>query len=253
MNIMAPTIRTLIEPTGEQAVKLAAELIKTIICEAAGSDRPVSVALAGGTTPHRLYQVLAASGTGGEVPWPQVDVFFGDERAVGLDHVESNYNMAQRTMLDNLPIEPSRIHPMRGDADDLDASAAEYEQTIRRAVPAGADGIPQLDFILLGVGGDGHTASLFPNTEAINEKKKLVAAVFVPVLDRKRLTFTFPLINAARNVMLLVMGDDKADVMAALLGPECAAKSRLPASKVRPKDGMLTIVMDAAAARRSRG
>lgn len=248
---MAASRNVLVESTPEQATQLVAELVKTIICEAVAHRKVCSIALSGGTTPHALYQRLASSGTGGEVPWNEAEVFFGDERNAPLDNIESNYNMAQRVLLDHLPIEPGRVHPMRGDADDLAAAAAEYEQTIRRIVPAGSDGIPKLDLLLLGMGGDGHTASLFPGTEGLNEKRKLVVANFVPVLNRMRMTFTFPLINAARHIILLVTGDDKSQAVADLLGNDPQRKALIPAARINPTDGMLTMAFDTAAARRT--
>lgn len=237
------------EPTADQATDLVATIMKSVICEATEKRKDCYIALAGGTTPHGLYQRLAASGTGGEVPWTDCEVFFGDERDVPLDHVESNYFMAQRTLLDHLPIEPGRVHPMRGDASDLNAAAAEYEQVVRQIVPSGKSGIPQFDLILLGMGGDGHTASLFPTTAALNETGKLVTANFVPVLNRTRLTFTFPLINAARNILLLVTGDDKADAVVKLMSDS----KDIPASHVDPTDGLMMMVFDSAATRLVKG
>ena len=243
--------RVCVEPTAERATDLVSELIKSIICESTGARGSAFVALAGGTTPHALYQRLASFGTGGEVPWADTEIFFGDERDVPLDHIESNYNMAQRSLLDHLPIEPGRIHPMRGDAADLVAAAREYEQTVRRIVPSEGGSLPRFDLVLLGMGGDGHTASLFPNTSALEEKIALVASNFVPVLNRTRLTFTYPLINAARNVILLVTGDDKAEAVSLLLSEDAQKQKRVPASGVSPVDGLLTMVFDAAAARRA--
>ncbi len=247
---MTTSPKMCIEPTAEQAIVLAGDMTKTIICEAVGQRGVCHVALSGGTTPQPMYQYLARSATTGqEVPWADVEVFFGDERCVSLDNVESNYHMAQRLLLDHLPIEPDRVHPLRGDAENVEAAAEEYEQLIRHMVPAEPDGIPRFDLVLLGMGGDGHTASLFAATTAEGEQKKLVAANFVPVLGRMRLTFTFPLINAARNVMFLICGADKAEAVAALTGGDAEARNRLPAAKVAPKDGQLIYVMDAAAAR----
>ena len=246
---MATSPKMCIEPTVEQAIVLAGEMTKTIICEAVGQRGVCHVALSGGTTPQPMYQYLARSATGQEVPWADVEVFFGDERCVSLDNVESNYNMAQWLLLDHLPIEPDRVHPLRGDAENVEAAAEEYEQLIRHMVPAGPDGIPRFDLVLLGMGGDGHTASLFAGTAAENEQEKLVAANHVPVLGRMRLTFTFPLINSARNVMFLICGADKAEVIATVTGGDAEARNRLPAAKVAPKDGQLIYVMDAAAAR----
>ena len=240
-----------VESTAEEATQLVAKLFESIICEAAAARGACHLALAGGTTPHRLYQYLAAKGASGRVPWEEARVFFGDERDVPHDHVESNYGMTQRTLLDHVPIPPSRIHPMPADADDLAAAAAAYERTIRTFVPAGPDGVPQFDLILLGMGGDGHVASLFPSIEPAAEEGRLVQACFVPVLGRHRMTFTFTLINAARNVILLVTGSDKADAVAGVLGDDEAAKRRLPGAAVVPKDGKLFMVLDAPAASRA--
>jgi len=238
-----------VEHTAEQADEFAAQIIRATICDVVGARSLCHVALAGGTTPRSLYQKLAQGATAEAVPWGEVEFFFSDERDVPHDHVESNYNMVQRVLLDQLPIEPSRIHPMPADAEDLATAAAEYEQDVRRIVPAGPDGLPQLDLILLGMGGDGHVASLFPDTEALNETTKLVTTQFVPVLGRRRMTLTFPLINAARLVLLLVTGDDKSQTVAAMLGDDQAAKSKLPAARLDPKHGKLIVVLDAQAAR----
>ena len=183
------------------------------------------------------------------MPYQRVEFFFGDERNVPHDNIESNYRMAQRTLLDFLPVDPGHIFPMPADREDLDGGAAEYEKTIRD-VPGGSDGTPVFDLILLGIGGDGHTASLFPDTPALDERQKLVIAQFVPVLGRQRMTFTFPLINAARCVMCLVTGDDKAPVMAEVLSEDPSTKAHLPAARVNPQ-GTLVFAMDAAAARMS--
>jgi 6-phosphogluconolactonase len=244
-----PYRKVLVDRTAEAATATAAALFKSIACETVGQRGVCRVAVAGGTTPHALYQKLAAGGTSGEVPWRNMEVFFGDERDVGQDNVESNYHMVQRTLLDHIPIEPTMVHPMRGDADDLQASAAEYEHTIRRLLPAGKDGLPRFDLILLGMGGEGHTASLFPGSDVLNEGEKLVASHYVPVLGRRRLTFTFPLINAARNILLLVTGGDKANAVVGMLGDDQEAKQALPAARIAPTDGMLYVILDGAAAR----
>jgi 6-phosphogluconolactonase len=243
----APKI--IVEPTAETAVQFVATLFKAIICEADGRGGACRLALAGGTTPRALYQRLASESVSGQVPWSCVDVFFGDERDVPLDHVESNYGMAQRTLLDHVPIDPTRIHPMRADAEDIASAAAEYERTIRENVPSGPDGVPCFDLILLGMGGDGHAASLFPGNDAVEENRKLVLAYYVPVLGRKRMTITFPLINAARNIILLVTGADKAPAVQNLLGEESGDRHALPAARVNPSRGLLTLVLDADAGR----
>lgn len=241
--------QVMVEPTAERATGLVSKLVRDIISESVAAHGSCYLALSGGTTPHGLYLRLAADGVSGEVPWRNVVVFFGDERDVPQDHAESNYRMAQRTLLDHVPIEPSRVHPMPADAADLGAAAEAYERTIRQVVPAGQDGIPRFDLILLGMGVEGHTASLFPDTPALQERQKLVVGNYVPVLRRNRMTFTYPLINAARNVILMVTGPDKAATVARLLSGDEQTRAGLPASGVNPADGRLMIVLDAGAAR----
>ena len=238
-----------VEPTAEQATGLASKFVKEAIGEAVQRHGACYAALAGGTTPHGLYLRLAADGVCGDVPWHDVAVFFGDERDVPQDHVESNYRMAQRTLLDHVPINLMHVHPMPADAEDLQAAAAEYEGTIRRFVPDGDGPAPRFDLILLGMGVDGHVASLFPNTDALQEAERLVVSYFVPVLGRNRMSFTYPLINAARSVILFVTGSDKGETIAALLGDDEQARRKLPASGVDPTDGKLLIILDAAAAK----
>jgi 6-phosphogluconolactonase len=240
-----------VEPTAQAAGQFAAQLVRIMMCESVAQRGRCAVALAGGTTPRSLYQLLAAEATAGAVPWWDCDIFFGDERDVPHDDIDSNYRTAQRSLLDHVPIDPQRVHPMPADAEDLQAAAERYEQKIRSSLPAGPGGLPQFDLILLGMGADGHTASLFPGTELLNETRRLVASQYVPVLGRNRMTFTFPLINAARNVLLLVTGDDKAPAIAGLLGEDAPARQRLPVARVHPSDGKLIIVLDAAAARAS--
>ncbi len=238
-----------VERTEEAANGYVADLLLSVVCEAVARHGRCSITLAGGTTPHGLYQRLAYGATSGEVDWSNAEIFFSDERDVSHDHPESNYGNVQRTLIDYLPIAPGRVHPMRGDATDLSAAAAEYEQTIRNSVPAGEDGVPRMDLILLGMGADGHVASLFPDTEALDEHERLVTACYVPRLGRNRLSVTFPLINAAHNVVLLVTGEDKSPTVATLLDENSKHREGLPAARVNPTEGRLIMVFDAAAAR----
>ena len=240
--------RVVVKGSVASATHFVAELFQSIICEAVARKGSCSVVLAGGTTPHALYHLMAFEGAIADLPWGSVDFFFGDERDVPLDHVESNFGMAQRTLLDNVPVDPGRVHPMRADSDDLDEAAREYEQTIRRKVPSGADGVPAMDIILLGMGGDGHTASLFPGTKALKVADRLVVANPVPVLGRNRMTITYPLINAARNVIFLVTGRDKAEAVEKLLDQRYDDEKTIPAARVRPTDGLCVVVLDKAAA-----
>jgi len=240
--------KVLVENTAVEAMALAAELFKSAVCQAVSDRHVCNIALAGGTTPHALYHQLAETGASGDMPWADVEIYFGDERDVPHDNVESNYHMVQTTMLDHVPVTPDRIHPMPADVGDLDAAAAQYESIIRRNIPAEPGSPPRFDVILLGMGADGHAASLFPGMDALDETNKLVTACFVPVLGRYRMTFTFPLINAAHTVLLLVTGADKAEAVATLLGDDTAGRGRLPAARICPR-GSYVMVLDAPAAR----
>lgn len=248
MNASRNAPNVVVRSSEESATAFVANLFKTVACEAVGQRGACHIALAGGTTPHALYQTLATDMALGDIPWPNVQVFFGDERDVPLDHVESNYGMAQRTLLDHVPVDPEHIFPMRADAPDLDAAASEYEQVIRQRVAATDGDVPRFDFVLLGLGGDGHTASLFPDTEALNETQRLVVANFVPVLGRSRMTITFPLIRAARNVVFLVTGDDKGEAVRQLLAGQ-GGEDAIPACRAIPDEGNLFLVLDTDAAR----
>jgi len=250
MSGKEPSRSVIVKQTQHEITEEVCHLFRKIICDSVGRRKACKLSLAGGTTPHALYQALARGCATDDTPWSDVEVFFGDERDVPQDHVESNYGMAQRTLLDHVPIQPAHMHPMPADADDLPAAAAEYEEVIRRVVPAGEDDLPRFDLVLLGMGADGHAASLFPHTDALSEDRKLVVAQFVPVLGRHRMTFTYPLINAARHVIFLVTEDDKGEAVRQLLGGG-ADPQNLPAAGVRPSDGALTFVFDGAAARRA--
>ncbi len=233
----------------EQAADRAAQRFVEIIQERTESGRDCCVALSGGTTPAELYRRLGHPPLLEKVPWKQVHVFFGDERDVPQDHVENNYRMVAKNLLDHVPIPLNQVHPMPADCRDMSAAAEQYEKLIRRVVPAEGDDTPRFDLILLGLGGEGHTASLFPDTPGLNETERLVISQFVPVIGRNRMTFTFPLINAARHVMFLVTGSDKANAVGAIFSQDAKLRARYPAARVKPADGELTFVLDAAAAR----
>ncbi|MBT3198549.1 MAG: 6-phosphogluconolactonase [Phycisphaerales bacterium] len=241
--------RVVIRKTQQDATEFVADLVQDIICQSVSSTGACRIALAGGTTPHGLYKQLARPERSSKTPWRDVEVFFGDERNVPHDHVESNFHSAQRALLDHVPISPGRVCPMPADCDDLDSAAQRYEQLIRDTIPADPNGTPQFDLILLGMGGDGHTASLFPLTDALGETKRLIVSHMVPILGRNRMTFTFPLINAARNVVSLVTGTDKAEAISVIMSADEKARAALPFSMIRPSGGEFCLVMDESASR----
>ena len=227
-----------------EAVDLAAEQVALAL--SAGGPR--FVALSGGKTPAVLYQALTRPPARDRVDWSGIHWFWGDERTVPPDHPDSNYRMARQTLLSPLGMPAERIHRMPADAGDLSAAARHYEQTIRQHVPAGPDGIPVFDLILLGVGHDGHTASLFPGSPALVVRDQLVVSCEVPALRTWRMTMTLPLLQAARRIVFLVTGADKADIMAQVLGPQ-AGPGLLPAAQVRGAAGLVAWVLDAQAGR----
>ena len=206
------------------------------------------VALAGGSTPEMLYGLLASLPFRDDVDWTRVHFFFGDERAVPPDHADSNYRMVQTALFAPLATPDTNIHRMKGETPDLDAAAQEYETELRAHFAlADASAIPSFDLILLGMGPDGHTASLFPHKPALQEKTRLVVASepglkpFVP-----RLTFTYPVLDQAANVLFLVSGADKAATLHRVLtGP--ADPEALPSQAVAPTKGSLVWLVDKAA------
>lgn len=221
----------------------AADLVKQVIDEARNAYPKALIALSGGSTPKRMGEILAALPYSETVAWRDAEIFWGDERWVPLDSPESNAGEAMRGFLDKVRIPRAQIHPYALDTTP-EASAAQMAASI---ATYGADETTRFHLILLGMGDDGHTASLFPGTEAIHERRKLVVSHRVEKLDATRLTFTPPLINAAFQVAFLVGGAGKADMLHKVLdGP--VDIDTYPSQVVRPAHGKLTWLVDEAAA-----
>jgi len=202
-----------------------------------------SVALAGGSTPKAMYRLLASEEFSNQLDWNKIFVFFGDERCVLPDDPESNYRMTREAFLDHVPIPEENILPMDG-ALEPEKSALLYEHKLRNHF----GNQPRLDLVLLGMGTDGHTASLFPGTAAIHENNRWVVAHFVSKLDAWRLTLTPPIINSARQIIFLVSGKNKAQPLYDVLhGPR--QPDVLPSQIIQPTKGSLTWMLDAAAAK----
>jgi 6-phosphogluconolactonase len=196
----------IVENEAELSKAAASRLAENII-QIVGATGACSVALAGGSTPQPVYRLLAEDR---RIPWAKVEIFFGDERAVPPDQSDSNYRMARRALLDHVPIEAHRIHRMEADRPDLDAAARDYESLLPDA----------LDVLVLGMGADGHTASLFPGHDAVAERIRRVLPVREAPLA-PRLTITPPVIQRAKNLIVLIEGGDKAaTVRRALEGPD---------------------------------
>ena len=217
-----------------------------IATDAVKARRRFTVALAGGITPRTTYERLAASPLREQMPWDQTWVFFGDERGVPPDHPDSNYRMANAALLSKVPIPAAQVARIRGEAEDAEAAAAEYARIMTEVFGSRRGELPSFDLILLGMGIDGHTASLFPGSPVLKEVFRPVAAVHAAAASiPQRFTFTYPLINAAARVMFLVAGGEKAKVVKAVFTEPGAG---LPASMVQPTNGRLTWLLDRSAA-----
>ncbi len=210
-----------------------------------------AIALSGGETPKQLYERLAEEPRRSAIPWDTVRVFWGDERGVPPADPRSNFHMAHEALLAHVPVRPERVHRIPADRADLDQAAREYAEVLRTYLPATPDGWPRFDLVLLGLGEDAHTASLFPNTPALRETGRVAVATRVPGQEFGRITLTVPVLNHAAEVVFLVSGGRKANavwtVFAGPRRPEAA-----PAQLIQPgiNGGRLVCLADAAAASR---
>jgi 6-phosphogluconolactonase len=202
-------------------------------------------ALAGGSTPRALYRLLASDACRDRMPWSLIHFFWGDERHVPPDHPDSNFRMAREAMLDAVPVPPGNIHRVPAEEPDAQRAAAEYESTLRSFFTLEPGKWPRFDLILLGLGKDGHTASLFPGGEAVHERERLVVAPWVEAQRTFRVTLTPPVLNHARHAMFLVSGDEKAAALHAVL-EGAREPERYPAQIV---EGNVSWWVDRAAAR----
>ena len=230
--------RLVVVPDMDALADLAAQRIEQVALAAAPGTR-ATIALAGGATPRAAYRHLAARCP----PWARVEFFFGDERCVPPDDPASNYGMAREALLDRIPLRPEQVHRIRGELEPA-AAAEEAEAALRTAV-AGSP-LPVLDLVVLGMGPDGHTASLFPGAPELDERERLFVPVHRSELPQPwRVTMTLPVLNAARRVLVLVGDAAKATVLPRAVAGDPA----VPAGRVRPEPGGLTwIVTEAAAA-----
>lgn len=204
------------------------------------------VALTGGATPQALYRLLAEPRRASQLDWSRIHLFMGDERYVPQNHPDSNFGMARRCFLDHIPIPPANLHPVPTDHPQAESAASTYAALLAQLIPDGGVGIPQFDLIMLGMGEDGHTASLFPETEILAEQTKTVAAVYVPKLAGWRISMTYPSLNQARQIMVLVSGANKAAVLAHVL--QQGSAKRYPIQGVEPVGEMHWFIDQAAAA-----
>jgi len=236
-------LNLLVHDTPQELAHAAAHDFATKVGAAIDERGRFAVALAGGSTPKATYEILARD-YANRLDWSRVHVFFGDERTVPPEHEDSNYRMANETLLSRVPV--GSVHRMRSELPPAEAAAA-YEEELREFFGT-SDEPPSLDLILLGIGEDGHTASLFPETSALEVHDRWVVANPVLKLETTRLTLTVPVINAARAVNFLVAGEGKAEALNEILAGGADPRG-YPAKFVRPESGKLTWMVDQAAAR----
>lgn len=209
------------------------------------ADAPFSLALPGGSTPKRLYEFLSEL-PAGTVDWRRVVLLWGDERNVPRGHADSNFRLVKESLLDHIDIPAENVLAVPDPGGDPAVAAQKYEQLLKEAIPGRARKFPRLDCVLLGMGDDVHTASLFPGTAALREKSRLVVANEVPQLNGARITLTAPMINAARQVAFLMSGAGKSEALS-ILWHAPFDSNQFPAQLIRPTDGGLTFLLDKAA------
>ncbi len=223
----------------------AAHYIVRVAQESISAHGSFTLALSGGSTPKKLYSMLAEDPYRSEIDWTHVDIFWSDERCVPPNDAESNYNMAQQVLLSKVPIPANQIHRMPADQADRDAASYAYTQDMQQTF--GSDGVPNFDLIQLGMGPEAHTASLFPHQASLHEQQRLVMPVVVSKPPPPRLTFTPRLLNAASHVLFLVTGAEKQDAVQAVLEGQYQP-DEYPAQIVKPSRGEVTWMLDEAAA-----
>jgi 6-phosphogluconolactonase len=232
--------------TPQELFAAAAEEVVQAAKDAVAARGRFTIALSGGSTPKSLYNLLATNAKT-VLPWDRMFFFWGDERHVPPTDPESNYRMAEETMLSKIPVAAGNVFRVEAENPDAAAAAEAYDQTLRKFFAVEPGQTPRFDLILLGMGPDGHTASLFPGTAALQEKSQLVVANWVEKFKTHRITFTLPVLNAARAVAFLVSGTDKAEALKAVLESD-APGEQYPSKLVRPDDGKLIWMVDRAAA-----
>jgi 6-phosphogluconolactonase len=241
-------IKYYVEPDPAALARRAAQYFVEMAGEAVAAQGRARIAISGGSTPKAAFQLMAdpRQPWRGRMPWDCLDLFWVDERTVGPNDAESNYRMTREALLDHVPLHPHQIHRIEGELEP-EVAAARYESELRNSFRLEGAESPRFDLVALGMGADGHTASLFPRTAAIHEMSRLVAANPVAQKDTTRITLTWPVINHASSVFFLIAGADKAEILKeVLIGPR--DPERLPSQLIWPCSGILTLILDKAAA-----
>jgi len=247
-NILPREIRpgVLVCPDTESVARAASRYFVEWAWQAVARHGVFRVALSGGSTPRAFYRCLASDEYRLQVDWAKVHLYWGDERAVPPDDPESNYGMARTELLLRVPIPPGNVHRMEAERPELGRAAEAYEDLLRGAFERDTRGLPRFDLILLGMGSDGHTASIFPGTRSIRGTSRWVSTPWVPRLAKRRMTLTLPVLNAAHRVLFLVAGAEKAETLRDVL--ERPLDPPLPAQLVIVPEGKRTFLVDEAAA-----
>lgn len=235
-----------VEPDEAAALQAAADVFRDTARSAVAAAGCAAIAISGGRTPRGMHRLLARPPYAAGISWDRVHFFWTDERLVGYEHPASNFGAARTDFLQSLPQSPGGLHPVPVSSDG-DASARRYEEEIRRHFHQRHLDGPDFDLILLGLGADGHTASLFPGSAVLSEQRRWAAAVKGGEPDVERVTLTYTVLNHARRILFLVTGESKA---AAMRHVATGAKPLLPAQRVRPRSGRVSWVLDRAAASR---
>lgn len=235
-------------PSHDAVNRAAAERFAQAAQRRLGAGGLFCAALSGGSTPRGLYELLVGPDFACRIPWDATHLFQVDERSVPPDHPESNFRMIREAMLSRAPLPGEHFHRMAAESQDLEEAAQRYCEEIAEVLRPEPNAWPKFDFILLGLGPDGHTASLFPDTAALDERQRWVVPNHVARLGTWRLTLTFPVINSAAEVIFMVAGPDKAETVRRVLQPSSPADT-FPAQQIRPASGQLRWYLDQPAAR----
>ncbi|MGA2807972.1 MAG: 6-phosphogluconolactonase [Terracidiphilus sp.] len=241
-------IKYYVEPDATALANRAAQYFVEMAGEAVAGRGRARIAISGGSTPKAAFQALGDPDLPwrSRMPWDRLELYWVDERSVPPSDPESNFRMTREALLDHVPLKPNQIHRIEGELDPQKA-ASRYESELRNSFRLEGAESPRFDLVSLGLGDDGHTASIFPHTEAIHEMSRLATANRVPQMDTWRITLTWPVINRASSVFFLISGQEKASILNEVLtGPSDV--ERLPSQLIWPSSGILTLILDKAAA-----
>ena len=241
---MISSSRIIIKNNPDHLAQEAADIFAMTAKDCVSRNGHFALALSGGSTPRRLYSLLAEEPYRSEVPWDKTSIFWVDERCVPADDPSSNYGTARKDLLDRIPMGKAQLHPMQGELEP-ESGAIRYQEELIEFFQLEHGVFPIFDLICLGIGKDGHTGSLFPGRKVLNEGEKLTVAVRGGEPDVSRLTMTFPVLNMARQIVFLVSGKEKAAILKTVFE---SSQNPLPAQRIRPVNGMLTWLMDREAA-----